>query len=244
MRIYLSLILSCYNEAGHLRESFKRIYSVLRGLKDPYEVIFIDDCSNDKTLSIIKELIKEYKKKGINFRLIVHAKNLGRGKSVVDGIKVSHGSIAGFIDVDLEVGPGYILKALPLFDSYDVVVGQRSFGFSPLTIHRYVSSKIYAWMARTLLNLPIHDSEAGFKFFKKAKLHRLLPFVRNSGWFWDTEIIALSQLFNLKISELPVKYIRRTDKTSTVNTFKDSLVYLWNLVNFYVQFKTGSIKRA
>ncbi|OGK09546.1 hypothetical protein A2767_04060, partial [Candidatus Roizmanbacteria bacterium RIFCSPHIGHO2_01_FULL_35_10] len=166
-----------------------------------------------------------------------HTKNLGRGKTVMDGIKVSRGFITGFLDVDLEVGPEYILKTLPLLDSCDVVVGKRFFPFSFRTIHRYFTSKAYAWMARVVLNLPVHDSEAGFKFFKKAKIQKILPFVRNSGWFWDTEIVALSKIFNLKIKELPVRYIRRTDKTSTVNTFRDSFVYLWNLILFVIRIK-------
>ncbi|OGK24575.1 hypothetical protein A2954_00090 [Candidatus Roizmanbacteria bacterium RIFCSPLOWO2_01_FULL_37_12] len=241
MKIYLTLILTCYNEGEHLKGSFKRIYSVLKSLKKTYEIIFIDDRSKDRTLEIIKGIIKEYSKRNVNIQLIEHRHNQGRGKSVMDGIGVSKGNITGFLDVDLEVGQEYILNALSQLETCDVVIGRRLFPFSFKTIHRYLASKIYAWMVRAVLNLPVHDSEAGFKFFQRNKIQKVLLYVRNNGWFWDTEIVALANLFKLKIKEIPVKYVRRTDKTSTVNIFKDSILYFWNLIEFRLRYK--SIKK-
>jgi hypothetical protein len=162
---------------------------------------------------------------------------MGRGKAVSDGIVASKSQVTGFLDVDLEVGAEYISKALQLLESCDVVVGKRSFPLALNTVHRYLASKTYAFFSRVLLRLPVHDSEAGFKFFKRVKIEKVLPYVSNWGWFWDTEIIALADIFKLKIKELPVRYIRRTDKTSTVSTLRDSAVYFWNLLNFKIKYK-------
>ena len=53
----LSLVLACYNEAEHLRESFREILDVLLNLGRPFEVLFVDDCSRDGTREILREIV-------------------------------------------------------------------------------------------------------------------------------------------------------------------------------------------
>ena len=87
-------------------------------------------------------------------------------------------------------------------------------------------------MVRRLLHLPIHDTEAGYKFFKRQKILRVLSAVRDPHWFWDTELVARAYQSRLRIVELPVQFIRNVKKTSTVKPFHDSLRYIIAILQF------------
>ena len=191
--IDLSLILPCYNEGEHLAKSIPKIISVLENSNNSYELILIDDKSTDNTT----DLIKKINKKNPKIRTYFHDKNQGRGATVVDGLRLAKGKIAGFIDVDLEVSPGYLPEIVDKLkdNNLDVIVGHRHYPFSffPLNnLMRFLSTKIYSFIVKNILGLPIHDTESGYKFFKRRKILKVLPKIIDKHWFWDTEILARS----------------------------------------------------
>ena len=149
----LSLILPCYNEASHLSDSLLRITKVLDNTRFSYEIILIDDCSDDNTLSIIKDVVKESN----NMKYLVHVKNMGRGYTAREGLLIADGKVAGFIDIDLEVDAYYI----PAFISsildyhYDVAIGYRFYHLQ-ITLYfflRIVFSFIYRRIVWNILKL-------------------------------------------------------------------------------------------
>lgn len=231
---FLSLVIPCYKEAEHLEKSLPRVVSVLSTLKKNFEIVIIDDCSTDGTHEIIDSFIKNNKSLPIQF--IKHKKNVGRGGTVAEGIMHSKGEIVGFIDIDLEISPKYIPQCVEIISSKkeDVVVGKRYYPFLLGSFHRYIASKVYSLFVRTLLRLPISDTEAGYKFFRKEKILPILPLVKDKKWFWDTEIIAVSAEKKLRVSEINVLFERRNDKTSTVRFFRDSFEYLKCLIAYKV----------
>jgi len=205
----------------------ERIVSVLKRLKKSWEIIFVEDKSNDDTKKSVEKLVKEIK----NARAIYHFKNQGRGKSVADGIRVAKGDICGYLDVDLEVSASYI----PLFikeieDGADLVVGKRFYEGGLKNLTRFVSSKVYAIAVKSILKLPVDDTEAGYKFFRRSKIVPLLTKVKSKHWFWDTEICVIANLKNLRVEQIPVLFKRREDKKSTVKLFPDTIDYLKNLI--------------
>lgn len=230
MAPYLSLVIASFNEAEHLDRSFPRLLKALQKIKKPFEIIFVDDYSQDNTVKIITKIISDNPK--VDCKFLRHKKNFGRGRTVTDGIKIARGKFVGFIDIDLEISPNYIAKMLSRLKQADVIVGWRKYSFSPLTMHRYVSSKLYALLVQWILKLPVHDTEAGYKFFNRKTIMPILRKCKNQGWFWDTEVVAYAHLYGLTIAEVPVRFIRRLDKTSTVKIFSDSWQYLKDLLAF------------
>lgn len=232
MNVFLSLIIPCYNEAEHLEKSFPKVIEVLRELKRGFEVIIIDDFSCDNTVGIIRRLIKNNKE--ILIRFIKHKRNVGRGGTVMEGIKMARGKIVGFIDIDLEVSPKYIPDFAKIIDSdkADIVVGKRYDYFSLMSVHRFISSKLYVWLIRYTFKLPIHDTEAGYKFFNRKKILPILKYVNDVKWFWDTEIVARGYMNNLRLSEVNVLFQKRYDKTSTVKLLSDSIQHVRSLISF------------
>ncbi len=231
-KIDYSLILACYNEGSTFEESLNKILFEVRQFSGNWEIVFVEDKSTDKT----REVLARNLKKIPNSRVIFHKKNLGRGKSVTDGIQVSRGSICGFIDVDCEVSPSYI----PLFikeveNGCDMVVGKRYYerGFKSLT--RVVASHTYAALIKVLLNIPVDDTEAGYKFFRKKTILPVLKKVKDKHWFWDTEICARANLAGLKITQIPVLFVRRHEKKSTVKIMPDTIRYIRSILEFKKQ---------
>jgi glycosyltransferase involved in cell wall biosynthesis len=238
----LSLVIACYNEGLTFEKSVFRIVSVLKKIRGDWEIIFVEDKSTDETKRTVEKLIGQIK----NFHLrqgfggqakaIYHSKNQGRGKSIVDGIRVSRGKICGYLDVDCEVSPDYI----PLFVreiecGADMAIGRRFYEGGIKSLVRYLASKTYALVVKTLLKISIEDTEAGYKFFKRSKILPILSKVQDKHWFWDTEICARASWAKLKISEIPVLFIRRRDKKSTVKLIPDTWDYIKKIIKFRLQ---------
>ncbi len=227
-----TLILPCFNEGHTFEKSVNKIIAELKRNKVQWEIIFVEDKSIDDTKFAVEKFVKSDKK----IRAIFHNRNMGRGKSVADGIAASKFSICGFMDVDCEISPSYI----PLFiheiqKGSDLVVGTRFYEKGFASISRVAASRIYSYIVKRTLGIPIGDTETGFKFFNKKNILKVLKSVEDNGWFWDTEICARSYWRGLKISEVPVLFVRRHEKKSTVNLFTDSIDYFVKLINFRSQ---------
>ena len=236
-KIDLSLVIPCYNESSHLKKSFQYILKVLNSKIWNWEIIFVEDKSTDNTRELIAQIIQE--NPDIKIKKIFHRQNTGRGKAVADGIKISNGEIVGFIDIDLEVLPHYIpIFVQKILEEADVTIGYRVYKFHLGVFCRYIISTGYSALTRLLLKLPFGDTEAGYKFFRRSKILPLLDEIEDSHWFWDTECVTRAYAHNLKIVEIPVAFIRRPDKKSTVKIFKDSLYYLKKIFKLHKQIKS------
>jgi len=227
----LSLVLACYNEAEHLRESFREILDVLLGLHRPFEVIFVDDSSRDDTRLILREITEA--NPGLDLRVILHETNRGRGNTVADGFRAARGEIAGFLDVDLEVHARYIPSLVRAIErGADVATVRRIYAFQLGSLDRYLMSRGYSWLVRSLLGVRIRDTETGYKFFRRERLLPVLDEIRDPGWFWDTEFMVRAEVRGLRIEEIPGAYVRRGDKASTVRGLRDSVRYFGKLLAF------------
>ena len=227
----VSLILCCLNEAEHFTKSVDRIIEVLDGTDFSWEILFFDDKSRDKTPELIKKYVSSYPRK--HLRAVFHEINRGRGATVTEGIKNSQGKIVGYIDIDLEVPPDYIPRFVAAVDdSDDVVAGWRIYDFTLRSLPRWIASKGWNLVRNLSLKTELVDTEAGYKFFRKKSILPILKKCQSPGWFWDTEIMVQSEKAGLAIEQIPVVFIRRFDKTSTVRLIPDTWVYLKELWRF------------
>lgn len=221
----LSLVLACYNEAEHLPESVRQIRETLRGMGISYELIFIDDRSRDETPRMIERLCEGQR----DARFVLHEANVGRGGTVAEGFRLARGRIVGFLDVDLEVHCSFIPAVLvAIGEDCDGATAYREYsvGFAPSGIVRHVLSRGYRLLFRALFQVPFRDTETGFKFFVRERILPVLDETRDRAWFWDTEIMVLAHLAGLRIREVPCRFVRRGDKTSTVRVFRDTWRYV------------------
>jgi glycosyltransferase AglD len=226
----LSLILPCYNESSVFNGSVSWIMHTLERSGLSYEIIFVDDCGSDNT----RELITKTCKKFPPCRAIYHEVNTGRGRTVNDGFMLAKGEVVGYIDIDCEVSPVYIpdMVDIILEKKSDVVIGKRIYRTSISALPREVFSLGYQWLSNVLIHTDGLDTESGYKFFRRAKVLPLLSKATHPHWFWDTEIMVFAKRAGLNIVEVPVLFLRRFDKQSSVRVWRDIGDYLINLLKF------------
>ncbi|MHB1134555.1 MAG: glycosyltransferase [Chloroflexota bacterium] len=228
-RVDLSLVLPCYNSAHFLAESAACVRQALRRSGLSYEIIFVDDASRDNTVGVIEQLLAGED----DARSLFHPRNTGRGRAVMDGMRLARGRVVGFADVDLATPAHYFpLLAHAIFDGADVATALRVYKLSLPILHRWFLSRGYNRLVRKVLGQSFYDSETGCKFFSWEALQPLLAETGNSGWFWDTEIMVRATCHGYRIEEVPTVFVRRPELGSTVHLLRDTVDYFVQLLKF------------
>lgn len=230
--VSLSLVITCYNEAALLEESVKTLLGVLSATPLSYEIIFVDDGSSDLTATILENL--KARAPAGSMKIITHKNNAGRGQSVMDGWNAASGNILGYIDIDLEVHAQHIPSMVDAIgrEGYDGAIALRRYEIKASLLLRHILSKGYVRLVRLLLSLPYRDTEAGYKFIKRDLYNNISGQFQHSGWFWDTEFMALAWINGYRIKEIPCPFNRRSDKRSSVRVISVTLQYFFNLIRF------------
>jgi glycosyltransferase involved in cell wall biosynthesis len=228
---FLSVVIACYNEEQVLATSFAELAQTLAAFARPFEIVFVDDASRDRTRELIAQIVAAHP--GVPFQVIQHEANRGRGAAVSDGFRAARGEIVGYLDIDLEVHSRYIPSLVGAIErGADVATVRRIYAFQLRALDRYVMSRGYSWLVRRLLGVPLHDTETGYKFFRRERGLPVIEATRDPGWFWDTEFMVRALRGGLTIVEIPGAYVRRWDKTSQVSGIRDSIAYLHSLWAF------------
>jgi glycosyltransferase involved in cell wall biosynthesis len=234
----VSIVVPCYLEESHLRQSVAELLEIMDASRWDYEVIFVNDCSTDGTGAVLDEILSAHP--GHQLSKLEHAHNRGRGAAVATGAQAATGAIIGFIDIDLEVHARYIPSlVLAAQNDADIVIAERIYKIRPSLLYRAALSKGYRYLVNVVLGAELPDTEAGFKFFKREVLLRLLPEIEDEGWFWDTEVVARGAAHGYRVATVPTLFLRRSDKESTVDVWRDTADYLVKLVRFRRRQRRG-----
>ena len=233
----LSLVIPCYNEAPHLRECVAELIEALDLTPYRYELVFVDDCSEDDTLQILEGICQSTP----HCRYILHERNRGRGAAFKTGFETTSGRVTGYIDIDLEVAAWHIAPLVNLVDRHDIDIatGYRYYLLRQTRgLHRNLLSRGYRLLCKVFIGAGVRDSETGCKFFNRERAGSVVRGSDSDGWFWDTEVMYRAFLTNLKIQEMPVLYLRREGKRSTVRLLPVCLDYMKELHRFRREGRT------
>jgi glycosyltransferase involved in cell wall biosynthesis len=196
--VELTLIIPVYNEEKNIPFLYKRVSEVLVDLKKTYEILFIDDGSNDKTVENIIEL----KNKDDNIKLIQFRKNFGKSYALNLGFRKATGKFIITMDGDLQDDPQEIPRFLEAIKNYDIVSGWKFKRKDPLT--KRLPSKLANYVTRKATGVKIHDMNCGFKAYRAeaakslhiyGDMHRYIP--------------ALATAKGFKVGEIKVKHHKR-----------------------------------
>ena len=122
MKPIYSVVIPVYNEEEVIPESYRRISAVMESLKEPYELIFVNDGSRDNSAQIIADIIPS----DPNLRLINFTRNFGHMPAITAGMKYAKGDCVIIIDADLQDPPEVLPDMIALWkEGYDVVYGKR-----------------------------------------------------------------------------------------------------------------------
>ncbi len=233
MSVQFSLVCPCYNEHELIASTVERIREILPAITETYELILVNDGSHDDTWSRIQAIERKHPHvKGVN-----SPKHLGKGGVLTLGLGKSVGEIAGFIDADLEIDPGYLIGLIGCIrKGSDVAIGSKMVGSEAgrnRSFTRQLSTRIYNTMVRFTLRSVVQDHQAGIKVFRRTVLDLILPRMESQGWIWDTEFLARAQSEGFRISEMPISISRQ--RVSKVNVPLDAARMFYGVLRLYMR---------
>lgn len=158
-----SIVVPCFNEEQTVRAFFDAIIPVMNGLKEKYEVIFVNDGSRDNTENILAELASENK----NVKVVNFARNFGQQAAILAGFSLAEGEAVIDIDVDLQ-DP---VEAIPLMiqkwkEGFDIVHGKRTVRKGETAFKKSTSS-IFTKFYKNITGLELPKNCGDFKLFDR-----------------------------------------------------------------------------
>ena len=193
----ISVIIPLYNEEESLPELIAWIKKVMLKNDFSYEIILIDDGSNDESWSLIYSFSeKDEAIRGIKFR-----RNYGKSAALYCGFRAAKGEVVITMDADMQDSPDEIpsLYKMIMDEDYDVVSGWKKKRYDSI-IFKNFPSKIFNWAARKTSGIKLNDFNCGLKAYKIAVIkeikltggmHRYIPVLaKNAGFVKITEKIV------------------------------------------------------
>lgn len=188
----LSLVVPVYNEVGNLEPLHLRISEVLDGQGYDWEVIYVDDGSNDGSEQVLRRLLEADERTIV----VSQRRNFGKSLALASGFSLVSGDVVVTMDGDLQDEPGEIPGMVArLEEGSDVVIGWRH------KRNDTASKRLVSWFANTttklLTGLDIHDMNSGLKAYRRScidqlvlygDLHRYLPIMAHFAGFSVSEV--------------------------------------------------------
>jgi len=236
-KVHLSVIIPSYNEKANLRKGIlDKIDHYLSRQNFSWEVIIVDDGSNDGSYEFVESFTKENK----NFR-VIKGEHSGKAGAVSKGILDANGEIRLFTDMDQATPIEEVEKMLPYFkDGYDIVIGSRTTrSGSPLS-RRLMSKSMIILRKITVGISEIEDTQCGFKMFSEESAKKLFASLSeiHNGFSkihgsnvtagFDVELLLIASKLGYKIKEVPVEWLYVESRR--VSPIKDSINGLLDLL--------------
>lgn len=232
-----TIIFPVLNEKLRLESGVTRTVEYLEKIAfEDYEVIIVDNGSEDETPQIAEELCKKYPKvsyERINIR--------GVGAAFRRGVEISHGDVVGYMDIDLSTNIKHLGEAIHLFKTQtdiEYINGSRFAKTSDTKgrkWYRKITSQGLLILLKTFLGMKSTDAICGFTFVRRQTALNLIEGCSDdNGWFYMIEFLLRAEKRGVKILDYPVEW--QEDYNTTVKIFKTIKNYLIQIARLYKEF--------
>ncbi len=221
------VIIPTYNEIENIEKMIRTVFSLPRAL----ELLIVDDGSPDGTAKKVKELQQEYASK---LHIEERKEKLGLGTAYIHGFKWALARDYDYIfemDCDFSHNPNDLVRLLEACENgADVAIGSRyckGGKVSNWPIGRILMSYFASVYVRIVLWLPVKDTTAGFKCYRKKVLQTIdLEAVRFMGYAFQIEMKYRAYKKGFKLVEVPIMFTDRVLGVSKMSTkiFKEAFV--------------------
>ena len=231
--LYVSIVLPCYNEQGHVVAEIERITEAMDASGYSYELVAYDDASTDETLSRLREVAPQFP----NLQVVHFDRNGGSGTVRRIGTQQARGEIVVWTDADMTYPNDRIPELVQLLEkdhAIDQVVGARTSEQGTHKILRVPAKYFIRKLAEKLSNASIPDLNSGLRVFRKKvalPYMRLLP-----PGFSCVTTITLAFLCNQHdVRYIPIEYAKRSG-TSKFHFVKDAYRYILQVLRMVMYF--------
>ena len=187
---------------------------VLASLAQDYEIIFVESGSTDNSAAILNGLAA----KNERIKVIHQGAKKGLGNALREGFDNARYQYIFYMDGDNPFRMSEFTRGFPLLQQADIVCGYRlNRDDTPI---RYIYSKVFNLLIRTLFQVKVRDVQIGFKMLRKSILERVK--LKSDSMFISAELLIRAQNAGYRITEFGVEYLGSTSRKSSV-TFKEVL---------------------
>ena len=209
----LDVVLPGLNEEKDLADTVRTLSAFMSDHMGAYQwrIVIADNGSTDSTPDIGRRLASESDR--VSY---LRLEQRGRGRALKHAWTQSDADVVAYMDMDLSTD----LSALPALvgavadDGHDVAIGSRLrrgaqvIGRSPT---REFISRCYSLTFRSMFLTGFIDAQCGFKAISRRVVEQVLPLVRDTGWFFDTELLILCEKSGYSVREIPVRWVDDPD---------------------------------
>lgn len=236
--VNVEIVVPVFNEESALAPSVERLLARLADFPLSSRVVIADNASNDGTLAVARELADRYDRVSV-----VHLDAKGRGRALRACWTAADADVVAYMDVDLSTDLDALLPLVaPLMSGHsDIAIGTRLAKGSRVVRgpRREFISRTYNLLLRGVFGARFSDAQCGFKAVRADRAQELLPLVRDDEWFFDTELLLVSERAGLRIHEVPVDWV--DDPDSRVDVVATARADLQGMARIARGFTNGSI---
>ena len=208
----IDIIIPVYNEEEALPQCIATLSAFVR--KDmsgsDWQIIVADNGSTDSTREVAEKLSSEQERVSL-----IHLKKKGRGRALFKAWTRSKADVMCYMDVDLSTR----LDALPALvgaieDGFDVAIGTRLAKGSRVekrSFKREFISRSYNQLIKCMFRTRFSDAQCGFKAINQKASNQLIPLIKDKEWFFDSELLILTEKNGYKLKEVPVHWVDDPD---------------------------------
>jgi glycosyltransferase involved in cell wall biosynthesis len=196
----LSIVIPIHNEEPSILPLYDRLTSVLEEMRKPFEIIFVDDASTDRSFDLLANLVET----DARLKVIRLRRNFGQTAALAAGFDEAQGSVIVSLDGDLQHEPEDIPALVAKIDEgYDIASGWRKNRVDN-AITRKIPSRIANWLMSKVSGVDLRDFGTTFKAYRSeilkdvnlyGELHRFIP--------------ALASFYGARVVEVPIKNVPR-----------------------------------
>ncbi len=219
----ISIIIPAFNEELAIRHGLERIVEMK--FHESFEVIYVDDGSNDKTFDIISEYpVKCYR----------HFVNKGYGAALKTGIRKANGEKIVILDSDGQHDPKYIETLIGLLENHDMVIGERTTDSFQVK-RRQKGKHLIRKVGEYLVEQKLPDYNSGFRGFDRKLISEMLHIMPNGFSFSTTSTLAFLKE-GYTIGTFPIVVEERIGRDSNVKFMKDGSKTMLLLIRIIMLF--------
>ena len=236
----LTIIVPVRNETNVINEVFEYFFNNLKNIN--YEVLIINDFSNDDTFEKCKILANKYK----NFKVLDNKKK-GLGGAINLGIKESSGDYVSIMMADLSDDINDLIKYYELIstEEFDAILGSRFLKGSNVKdypIQKLILNRVFNFMVSIIFLNKYNDYTNAFKIYKRSALSEIMPLISESfNIFLEIPLKIISRNYKYKI--ISVNWMGRRKGTSKFKIKELGAKYLFTLIYCFIEKNLLNIKK-
>lgn len=217
----ISVVVPIFEEEETLKSLIPSIIKVLRDQGISFEIVAVDDGSEDDSLRVLRDLKKMHPD---TLKVVRHLHNKGNGASLRTGIRVAQGKLVVTMDADAQHDPEDIIKLLAEIPPYDLVIGARTESYRG-SWSRGFANRFYNWFASWLSRTEVKDLTSGFRVMRREAVLHFLPLFPNGFSAPTTTTLAFLKA-GYNVAFLPIHVGKRAAGKSKINLWGDGTQFI------------------